>query len=269
MRYFIPIITTVGLLFQTAFATEIATVNGVSISDSDYRGAVKALGPSAGMVANNPGMRGRFLDHLIENQLLSEKAAAAKLGEADEFKMRLEHSKKQILAEMFAEHYIEERTTDVELERYFNANKKKFITDSVKASHIVVKNEKQAEEILKLAIVPGANFKALIEKFPTSPSGEKSGDLGWFGRGRMGPEFDAAAFAAKKGEVYPKVVKTQFGFHVLKVEDIRNEGNAKFQDERGAVKQLLSMSLRKELLESLRGAAKIEIKAEALKKLKF
>ncbi|MCG3216572.1 MAG: peptidylprolyl isomerase [Candidatus Heimdallarchaeota archaeon] len=85
---------------------------------------------------------------------------------------------------------------------------------SIRASHILVKKHSQAEQLLQ-EIKGGANFKALAKKHSECPSSKRGGDLGQFGRGQMVKEFEKAAFALKKGEV-SKIVKTKFGYHLIK-----------------------------------------------------
>ena len=89
----------------------------------------------------------------------------------------------------------------------------------VKASHILVKTETEAKKILE-ELKKGASFAKLAQQKSECPSKKRGGDLGWFGRGKMVPEFEKAAFSLKKGEL-SNVVKTQFGFHIIKVEDTK------------------------------------------------
>ncbi|KYK34379.1 MAG: peptidyl-prolyl cis-trans isomerase [Theionarchaea archaeon] len=89
----------------------------------------------------------------------------------------------------------------------------------VKASHILVKKRSQAEKILE-ELKKGASFAKLAQEYSECPSKKRGGDLGWFGRGKMVPEFEKAAFSLKKGEL-SDIVKTQFGYHVIKVNDTR------------------------------------------------
>jgi peptidyl-prolyl cis-trans isomerase C len=89
----------------------------------------------------------------------------------------------------------------------------------VKARHILVKKKSQAEEILE-ELKKGANFAELAKKHSECPSRKKGGSLGWFGRGKMVKPFENAAFSLKKGEL-SDIVKTQFGYHIIKVIDAR------------------------------------------------
>ena len=89
----------------------------------------------------------------------------------------------------------------------------------VKASHILVKTESEARKILD-ELKKGANFAKLAKQVSECPSKKKGGDLGWFGRGAMVREFEKAAFSLKKGEM-SDIVKTQFGYHIIKVTDTK------------------------------------------------
>lgn len=89
------------------------------------------------------------------------------------------------------------------------------MAQKVRASHILVKTEKEAKDILA-KINSGENFETLAKKHSTCPSGKKGGDLGWFGKGMMVKEFEDASFSAKDGDVVGPV-KTQFGYHIIKV----------------------------------------------------
>ncbi|MBE6513607.1 MAG: peptidyl-prolyl cis-trans isomerase [Candidatus Methanomethylophilaceae archaeon] len=90
---------------------------------------------------------------------------------------------------------------------------------SVNASHILVKNEKDAKSIMT-RLEKGESFEALAKRFSKCPSGSKGGNLGWFGRGDMVPEFEEACFNGKKGDVVGPV-KTEFGYHIIKINDQR------------------------------------------------
>lgn len=89
----------------------------------------------------------------------------------------------------------------------------------VKASHILVKKRSEAEKILE-ELKKGASFAELAKKHSECPSRKRGGDLGWFGRGKMVPEFEEAAFSLKKGEL-SDIVKTQFGYHIIKATDTK------------------------------------------------
>ncbi len=249
---------------ERAEAGQVASVNGTPISDREFRAAINALGPSAPMVAKDLEMRGRFLEHLIDHKLLYEQARKSKLENSEEFQARLERAKIQILAELYTEQYVNERTTEDKLEAYFKANKTEFVREELKVSHILLADERKANQVLKTALAPAADFKALAKKYSSDPSAALGGDLGWVSRGRMPEAFEQAIFSMKTRGVYPKLIKTTFGYHIVKVDDLRNDQNTFFPDMRSAVKERLTKSLRNQLVDSLRKSAKIEVSLPAL-----
>ena len=257
------------LIAESLLASDVATINGKKVTSEEFKSAIESLGPNKAMVQSNPDMMERFLNHLIDTRILSNKAAEKKIDQSEDFKRRLEQAKGQILASLYMDKYIEENTTDVALKKHFDKNKEKFAKKEIKAAHILVKEEKKAQEVLKLAQKKGANFGELAKKHSTGPSGPKGGDLGWFGTGRMVPEFEKAAFATAKGQVHPKIVKTQFGYHIIKVEDIKEPKDVNFAKVKEEVKSQLTRDLRSNHIEDLRKAAKIEINKNSLKSLKF
>ncbi len=254
-----------------AMAKDVATVDGKGISESSFKKSALALGPRAKSMLANPKMRRQFLDHLIDSELLSKAAAKDKLENNPAFKERMEEAKRQILANLYTDQYIASKTTDKELKSYFDKNKGKFSKKEVKAAHILMKkeNEKEAKKVLAEASKKGADFAALAKKHSTGPSAPRGGDLGFFGAGRMVPEFEKAAFATKKGQVHAKLVKTQFGFHIIKVTDIKGGDKVDFKTVKEEVKTSLERDLRTALTADLRKTHKVVVNEDALAKMKF
>lgn len=257
------------MLVPVVSAKEIASVNGKKVTSEEFKSAVESLGPNKTMVQSSPDMMEKFLNHLIDTKLLSGKAEEKKINSSEEYKSRLSQAQNQILASLYVDKYIEENTSDAALKKHFEGNKDKFAKKEIKASHILVKEEAEAKKILKEALKKGADFAELAKKHSTGPSGPKGGDLGWFGPGRMVPEFEKAALETPKGQVHPNPVKTQFGYHIIKVFDVKEPKDIKFDTVKNEVKETMTRDLRKTLLEDLRKAAKIEINKENLKNIKF
>ena len=139
---------------------------------------------------------------------------------------------------------------------------------SASARHILVDSEEKCNE-LKALLAGGEDFAALAAEHSSCPSGRNGGALGTFSPGQMVPEFEKAAFATAKGQVHPKIVKTQFGYHIIKVEDIKEPKDVNFAKVKEEVKSQLTRDLRSNHIEDLRKAAKIEINKNSLKSLKF
>lgn len=128
-----------------------------------------------------------------------------------------------------------------EINKYFDENKEKYAQkEEVRARHILVEDEKTAKEILQ-ELKKGKDFSELAKKYSNCPSKEKGGDLGFFGRGMMVPEFEKAAFSLKIGEI-SNIVKTKFGYHIIKLEERKEAKEAKLEE----VKDLIKSELTKE-----------------------
>jgi peptidyl-prolyl cis-trans isomerase C len=136
----------------------------------------------------------------------------------------------------------------------------------VHARHILVKTKEEAEAIIK-QLDGGADFQKLANEHTNDPSGKTNGgDLGWFGPGQMVPEFDKAAFALDVGKYTKEPVQTQFGWHVIKLEDKRAKQPPAFDDVKDQAKQAVIRDKYFAMVKELRAAAKVEIPDEKLKK---
>jgi peptidyl-prolyl cis-trans isomerase C len=263
-----------GLVFLVAACTlvgnDLATFKGNKITEKDFKEALKRLGAQADRVKQDPTLRERFLDHLVNQKLVSSKAKAEKYDKSKEFKAKLAEIQNEILTTSYIEHYIERETTDKKLKAFFASNPTQFSDMEVKASHILIKDEAKAKKILAEAKKKGADFAKLAKDNSEGPSSKTGGDLGFFKRGQMVPEFEKAAFAAKKGELVPELVKTQFGFHIIKVVDKKGEGGkAKFADVKDKVKNHLKRTLSKTLIDDLRKVANVKVNKDKIKALKL
>lgn len=260
-------LVSVGTLAQ---AKDVASVNGKGITEEEYKKAVDQLGPQAEMVKTNPQVRTQFLDHIIDRSLLAEQAKSAKIEDSERFKGLVEAARRDILAQLYLEKYIADATTEPKLKEYFEKNKKKFQEKEIKAQHILFeeKQKAEAEKVFK-EIKAKNNFEENLKKYATDPAGSKGGDLNWFKQGRMVPEFEKVAFATEKGKVAAELVKTQFGYHIIKVLDTRGGDSIKFEDKKAEVEQDIRMNARNDLVKSLREKAQVKVNDENLKNLKF
>nr|WP_264357635.1 peptidylprolyl isomerase [Halothermothrix orenii] len=146
---------------------------------------------------------------------------------------------------------------------YYDNNKENFKHGTqIKARHILVETEKEAREILN-ELENGADFGEMAKEYSTGPSSKNGGDLGYFGKGRMVPEFEEAAFALKVGQISDPV-KTQYGYHIIKVEDKVEEGITPFDEVKDKIKNNLLQQKQQtawnNFLKELRDKAEIEIK---------
>jgi len=255
----------------TLFSNNLATFTGGGVTADDFKKALAQLGPQGERIKKDEAIKEKFLDHLVNQKLIETQAKKDKFDASPEFKKKMDAIKREVLSQTYVENYIEKNSTDAKAKEYFNANKGEFSDEQVRASHILFKkDEKKAATVLKEALAKGADFAALAKKHSEGPTAKKGGDLNFFGRGAMVPEFEKVAFAAKKGVVHPELVKSQFGWHIIKVTDKKGGGDVKFTDE---IKSKVQNKLRRELsatfIEGLRKKANVVIKKDALTKLKF
>ncbi|MEI8355413.1 MAG: peptidylprolyl isomerase, partial [Deltaproteobacteria bacterium] len=164
--------------------------------------------------------------------------------------------------------------TDAEVKKFYEENKDKFKNDeSVKASHILIgvdakatdadkKKAREKAEAIRKRILAGEDFAAIAKKESTCPSSAQGGDLGFFTKGQMVPEFDKVAFALKPGDI-SEVVETKFGYHIIKVQEKKAAGTRSFEEAKKNIEEYLkSLKIQKgvtEYLDKLRKDAKIEI----------
>ena len=160
--------------------------------------------------------------------------------------------------------------TDAEMKSFYDKNMDKFKTpDQVRASHILVKSEKDAQDILA-QLEKGANFEELAKKNSSDATAAKGGDLGWFSKGSMVPEFEKVAFSLKEGQL-SDIVKTQYGFHIIKVTGKRPAGVRSFEEVKEQIKAALMPAKQQEFFQKikddLKKTAKISVKEDVLKSM--
>jgi len=156
------------------------------------------------------------------------------------------------------------------MKKFYDQNKDKFKTgDQIRASHILVKSEKEANDVLA-QLKAGGNFEELAKKLSTDGAASKCGDLGWFSKGSMIPEFEKVAFAMKEGET-SGVVKTKFGFHVIKLTGKRAAGVRTFEEVKDQIKTAILPGKQQEVFQKLKDdlkkSGKYSIKEDVLKGL--
>lgn len=196
----------------------LATVNGLTVTENDVNEYIMALG-QRGAAYNTPEGRRAVLTQLVNHKLLLLDAQR-NLMEADSaFRARLQKVKEELLVEFAAEKAISNvSVSEAELTKYYEDNKVKFNTgDTVNASHVLVATEEEAVKILGEIKSGDISFEEAAKKYSSCPSKENGGNLGDFGRGQMVPEFDSAVFEMSEGEISGSPVKTQFGYHLIKL----------------------------------------------------
>ncbi len=260
-----------ALLAMPAFAKDLATINGKGFTEEQYRQGMERFGVNPDMVKSNPEIRQQLMDHLVNSQLLADAADKAKIQDSKEFKDKIAAVSREIMAQIYLENYMKQEASESKQKDYFSKNKAKFEETEVRASHILFKDtdEKTAQEVMKEVQKKGVDFAALAKKHSIDPNGKEGGDLNFFKKGQMVPEFEEAAFATKKGELHPKLVKTRFGYHIIKVTDRKDGKDVKFEDKKEIVGRMMKKDLQDELFKKLRTQSNVKIDDAALKELKL
>jgi peptidyl-prolyl cis-trans isomerase C len=196
----------------------LAVVNGREITQRDLESAIlKFPRERQGYLMSEEG-RSQLLDQMISFELIYNYAKDNEIEKEQEYIVKLETAKREILTQTAINKILENvEVTDEEIKAYYEANSHIFKEEeNVSARHILVDTLEQAEEI-KNKIDTGMNFEMAAMQYSSCPSKEQGGNLGSFTRGRMVPEFEKAAFELAVGEVSAPV-QTQFGYHLIKVE---------------------------------------------------
>ncbi|MCD8526323.1 MAG: peptidylprolyl isomerase [Alphaproteobacteria bacterium] len=161
------------------------------------------------------------LDQVINNKIVNEKAGKANLADNAEVQKQLAEAKEQIIRSVFIQQELDKRITDDKLKAAYDKYVKELPkVEEVKARHILVKDEAKAKELIE-KIKGGASFEELAKENSTDGTAAQGGELGYFAKASVVPEFGEAAFSLKPGTMSETPVKTQFGYHVIQVEDKR------------------------------------------------
>lgn len=195
----------------------VAIVNGKEISKGDVAKFLNDIGPQLAMQFQSPEGIKRVINEMVNQELFYLDAVKLNLENDEEFKKILEITKENLLKDYAITKLISGvSATDEELQDYYNKNINSFNSqETVTASHILVESDENSKEILA-ELEEGLSFEDAAKKYSTCPSKESGGALGEFTKGQMVKEFEDAAFSMKVGEISDPV-KTQFGYHIIKL----------------------------------------------------
>jgi peptidyl-prolyl cis-trans isomerase C len=247
----------------------LAEVNGGSITTGDFDRELKNLPEYLKAMADTPQGRKEMLDTMVVRELILQQAAKDGLDKGPEIEEKLQDLKKRLIVESFLKKKVEaeSKVSDEDMKKFYEQNKDKFKSgEQIKASHILVKSEKEAKDILA-KLKSGGNFEELAKKNSVDSSSAKGGDLGWFGKGSMVPAFEKAALALKEGQI-SDIVKSDFGFHIIKLTGKRPAGIRPFEEVKEQIKGAIMPTKQQEIFqkikEELKKTAKITIKEDVL-----
>lgn len=198
----------------------LAKVGDREILEKNILEFIKIMGPE-GKQYNNPEGKKRILDELVAQQLLLEDAKKHHLEEEEDFKKELEIAKETVLKQYAIKKLFKDiNITEEELKKYYEDNKERFRTPkTILTKHILVEDKKEANKIKEEIEKGEISFEDAARKYSTCPSKENGGDLGEVREGQMVPEFEKALFS-QNPDVISAPVKTQFGYHLIKIDKV-------------------------------------------------
>jgi peptidyl-prolyl cis-trans isomerase C len=251
----------------------LAKVGTASISQGDFYNDLKSLPDYARQMFEGENGKEKFLDEIVKKEILYQQALKEGLDKDPKFSKKLEDFKKLTLVSELLEKEImaKAKVSDSDVKDYYSKHKQDFATTSqIKASHILVKTQAEAEKVLA-RLKKGEKFEAVAKEVSIDkPSAANGGELGYFSRGQMVPEFERAAVGLKAGEI-SNPVKTPFGFHIIKVTDKKTGPVIEFDKVKDIISQRLSGEKQKEAFDNylteLKKNFKVEINKDALAKI--
>jgi peptidyl-prolyl cis-trans isomerase C len=235
----------------------VAKVNGTDVKQSDLNAAEEELAGQLPPMA--PEAKRDYLVTYVADMMLVAKAAEdRKLAETDDFKRKMANARSKLLMEALLQAEAKAAVTDEAMKKvYDEAIKQMANEEEISARHILVETEDEAKKILA-DLKKGADFVAIAKEKSKDPgSKENGGDLGFFSKEQMVPEFAEAAFKLNKGQL-SEPVKSQFGWHLIRVDDKRKKQPPEFDKVKDQIQTFVQRRAQAEMITKLRESAKIE-----------
>jgi peptidyl-prolyl cis-trans isomerase C len=235
----------------------VAKVDGVEIRESDIAMAEEDLGQNAQQMTAD-AKRDYLVSYLTDVILAAKAAEGKKIADDKDFKSRIAFIRRKLLMEMLLIKEGKAAVTDAAMKKvYEEAIKQAGDEQEVRARHILVATEAEAKTIVT-EVNKGTDFAELARQKSKDPgAAAEGGDLGWFGKDQMVPEFADAAFKMNKGQV-SEPVKTQFGWHIIKVEDKRTKPVPEFAKVKDQIETFVMRKAQADYVAKLREGAKVE-----------
>src|SRR5512140_1121990 len=256
--FLLPALTALVLsLALPAMAQNLAIVNGQPVPKARMDALASQLAKSGRPVSAE--MQGQLKDEVIAREIFMQEAQKRGLDATDDFKTQMELARQTLLIrELFADYQKANPVSDADIQAEYDKFKAANGGKEYHARHILVEKEDQAKTIIA-SLKKGAKFEDLAKKQSKDPgSGANGGDLDWANAASYVPEFSAALIKLNKGQTTDTPVKTQFGWHVIRLEDVRQAQLPKLEEVKPQIAQQLQQQKLAKFQEELRGKAKIE-----------
>jgi len=251
------LLATASLLAQPAPAKTddpvVARVNGKELHRSEIETVQRSLAAQGQQMAPET-----LIDQMVSGMLITEAGRKAKLQDDPEVKKKTQQYEDRVIQQVYISRAVEAAATDAKLhEQYDKFVKTQPGAEEVKARHILVASEDEAKAII-VDLGKGADFATIATQKSTDPAKDNGGDLGFFTRESMVPEFADAAFKLGKGQYTKTPVHTQFGWHVIKVDDRRTAAPPSFEESKGELTDEIARDIINATVKTLRDGARIE-----------
>ena len=248
-------------LSTAAFAAPagtLATVNGVAIPAAKADLFAKEV-TARGQQKDTPQLRAQIKDELIKNEVVYQEALKKGTDKNPDVQTQLEMLKQRVIIGAYVSNYVKANPiSDSELRKEFDKIKANFAGKEYKARHILVATEAEADAVIA-DLKKGKKFDDLAKSKSQDPgSKDNGGDLGWSKAENFVPEFGDAMSKLSKGKITDKPVQTQFGFHIIKMEDVRDVQGPSFEEVKPQIQQKLHSDIVQKLIADLRAKAKVE-----------
>ncbi len=246
-----------GSLVGSAAAQNLAIVNGVAVSKDRMDVLAQQVERSGRKIT--PEMQGQLRDEVIAREIFAQEAHNLGLDATDDFKNQVELNRQSVLIrELFADFQKKNPVTDEEVKAEYDRFAATNAGKEYHAHHILVQKEEEAKDIIN-KLKKGAKFEDLAKKLSKDPgSGAKGGDLDWANPGNYVKEFSDALVALNKGKFTETPVKTQFGYHIIRLDDVREAQLPKFEEVKPQIAQQLMQQKMAKYQEEVRAKAKVE-----------
>jgi peptidyl-prolyl cis-trans isomerase C len=235
----------------------VAKVNGTAITRADLEALQSQLPPFAQQQPLS-ALYPRLVDRLVDGKLVLAKAKSEKFEQDPEVRKQIALLQDRVIEQIWVHRQIDKQLTDEVLKKAYDESIKSFkAEDQVRARHILVPTKEEADKLLA-RLKKGEDFAALAKEASKDGSASSGGDLGFFGKGQMVKPFEEAAFGLKMGEVSKAPVQSQFGWHLIKVEERKPSTPPSFEESKAELKESRSRELADKIVADLRKDAKIE-----------
>lgn len=234
----------------------VAKVDGAEIRQSDIDTAAEELGSSLQQM-DPATRRDNILSFLIDMKIVAKAAADKKTADSEDFKKKLAFARDRLLMDSLLANEGKSATTPENMKKVYEEAAKQITAEpEVRARHILVESEDEAKQVAE-ELKKGADFAELAKKKSKDPGASDGGDLGYFTKDQMVPEFSKVAFETETGKISAPV-KSQFGWHVIKVEDKRNRQAPDFEQVKQQIETYVTRKAQADYVAKLREAAKVE-----------